>query len=140
MCADCAVSMTAGDLIRAALNGGESQLGLAKRLAGTSSDADQEVRRWRYIVMRASKGGEPQDSNIPRIAEVLQGSDPVDLRKARTARADRLAALEDAVSAVLEGQQEALKGQDKLVRLFAELQEMLDARLPASTRKRRRAQ
>lgn len=46
-------------------------LGLAKRIAGNSSDKDSEVRRWRYVVLRADRGGEPSESNIPQIEKTF---------------------------------------------------------------------
>src|SRR4051812_17965450 len=42
----------------------------------------------------------------------------------------RLSALEDAVAAILEGQQEGLKGQDRILKMCGELRGMFDARLP----------
>jgi hypothetical protein len=64
--------MTAGDLIRRELENGASELGLAKRLAGTSDDGDAEVKRWRYIVRRAGSGSEPQATNVAQIARVFK--------------------------------------------------------------------
>ena len=63
-------AVTAGELIRRELAGGASQLAIAKRLAGSDDDADSDVRRWRFVVMRAARGGEPAAENRPRIAEV----------------------------------------------------------------------
>lgn len=127
--------VTAGDLIRAALDGGESQLGLAKRLADRTNDADPEVKRWRYVVMRASRGGEPQDSNIARIGKVLGGGTDA-LKRERGARVDRLAVVEAAVSAILDGQKEGLKGQDEIRGQLEEIRRILDERLPAGRARR----
>lgn len=63
--------MTAGELLRAELAQGASQLGLAKRLAGSQNDADAEVKRWRYVVQRAARGSEPQGDNVKRIEETF---------------------------------------------------------------------
>lgn len=129
--------MTAGDLIRAELDSGESQLGLAKRLAGTTSDADPEVRRWRYVVMRAAKGAEPQEGNLPRIAEIL-GGNTGDLRRGRVERKDHLAILEAGVAEMLKGQKEALAGQLEIRELLSDLREMLDGLQSAPRAARRR--
>jgi hypothetical protein len=64
--------MTAGDLIRRELENGATELGLAKRLAGTTDDSSAEVKRWRYVVRRAGRGSEPQEANITRVATVFK--------------------------------------------------------------------
>lgn len=96
--------MTAGELLRRELEKGSSQLALAKRLAGTDDDQDSDVKRWRYVVMRAARGAEPQEDKWPRIAETLGVK-----KLERPKRAGRLS-LEDRLellSAQLRANQEA---------------------------------
>lgn len=77
--------VTAGDLIRSELAAGNSQLGLARRLAGTGDAA--EVTRWRYVVQRAAKGSEPHPANVARIEEVFgqETERPLVIRRGRLA-------------------------------------------------------
>lgn len=123
--------MTAGDLLRAELEKGASELGLAKRMVGSDKDADPEVQRWRFIIRRAAEGSEPNAKNARRISEVLDQKVETPRRRVRP----------EGVEAVLvslrEGQTEALEGQDELRVLLVEIREMLDARLPAQRVRRR---
>jgi hypothetical protein len=64
--------VTAGDLIRRALSEGSTELGLAKRIAGSDDDKNADVQRWRFVVHRAAEGAEPNDLNAKRIAEVFE--------------------------------------------------------------------
>ena len=124
--------MTAGDLLRAELDKGATELGLAKRLAGSDKDADPEVQRWRFIVRRAAEGSEPNAKNARRISEVLDR----DVEKPQ-GRQVRLGGLEAVVASLREGQIEASEDRDELRELLFEIREMLDARLPAQKARRR---
>ena len=110
--------VTAGDLIRRELSSGASELGLAKRLAGSKKDSDPEVRRWRYVVRRARKGSEPDDGNVTRIVELLADHDETIERRARGQhQLDRLEAL-----AV-----EVRRLEDSHVQIHEKLDQLLDA-------------
>ena len=88
--------MTAGDLIRQALADGETKLGLAKKIAGCNDDRDREVRRWRDVIVRVARGGEPQEPQAARIAEFF-GVSEIERRRQGAAQ-DRLLSLEEAVA------------------------------------------
>jgi chemotaxis regulatin CheY-phosphate phosphatase CheZ len=122
--------VTAGDLIRQALADGSSELGLAKRLAGSTSDADDEVKRWRYVVRRARAGAEPQEENVRRIAAVFS-VDPAQLeRPARPLRRkleDRLRALQAEVDGLTLAQREAQRAHDLLLERVEDLERRIVA-------------
>lgn len=126
--------VTAGDLIRRELEAGSSELGLAKRLAGSAKDDEPEVKRWRYVVRRAGKGSEPDNGNITRIVELL--ADPgetIERRGRGQHHLDRLEALAEAVDEIQANQHKALLEQE---RMLGELREIRAALETARTGRR----
>ena len=113
--------MTAGDALRRELEAGSSVLGLAKRLAGSDSDSDPEVKRWRYVVMRAARGGEPAAANVDQIARTLG----VEAEPRRRVRPEEVAA--DRYARILENQKEALLMQEEMRDELREIRRALES-------------
>lgn len=63
-------AVSAGEVLRTALAGGEGKRTLARRLAGEGADL-AEIERWRAVVVRADRGGEPNELQAKRVAEVF---------------------------------------------------------------------
>lgn len=86
--------LTAGELIRNALAGGATELGLAKRLAGTNSHG---VQKWRFVVRRARQGAEPTGENAKHVAELfgvtIEQPQRQEVRKDLAARLEQVEAL-----------------------------------------------
>lgn len=122
---------TAGDILREALAQGEGKRTIARRLAGQAADA-QTIERWRAVVVRAERGGEPNEAQAEAISDTFE----VPVR--RPSQEDRpsglhhrLEAIERLLAALHEGQTDALNTQEAMKGDLAWLRETLDARLPA---------
>lgn len=63
----CVNVATAGELLRRELAAGASELGLAKKIAGSDDGAHPDVQSLRFVVRRASAGSEPNTENAKRI-------------------------------------------------------------------------
>ena len=114
-------AVTAGELIRRELADGVSQFAIAKKLAASNDENDANVKRWRFVVMRAARGAEPAPENRPRIAEVYG----VPLTKLERPKkpglgspsdlADRLEEHEAKIAGVLETQRNGLRTQNEIL-------------------------
>lgn len=123
---------TAGDILRNALAQGEGKRTIARRLAGQAADA-QTIERWRAVVVRAERGGEPNEAQAETISDTFEV-----LVRRPPRRPDRpsglhhrLEAIERLLVALHEGQTDALNTQEAMKGELAWLRETLDARLPA---------
>jgi len=85
---------TAGDVLRDALADGQGKSTIARRLAGKGA-GPAELERWRAVVVRADRGGEPREEIASHIGEVfgVAVSQPTHYQE----RTNRLGALEEAI-------------------------------------------
>lgn len=91
---------TAGELIRKALMDGDGKRTLARRLAAPDQSLTA-VERWRAVVVRAERGGEPGPELAAHVGEVFGVEVRVPDRSAATAtRRDQLRRLEEVEDAL----------------------------------------
>lgn len=93
-------SPTAGDLIRQALMDGDGKRTLARKLAGPEGGL-VEIERWRAVIVRAERGGEPNETQATRISESFGVAVRPPERTAKgAAAAERLRRLEEVEEAL----------------------------------------
>lgn len=95
-------AMTAGELLRRALDEGEAVRSIARRLAGERASL-ADIERWRAVVVRAERGSEPREEQAERVGEVFGVAVTQPERPPRITRAElvgRLERVEDALNAL----------------------------------------
>lgn len=92
------VAATAGRVLRDALGEGQPKRTIARMLAGPEADL-AEIERWRAVVVRAERGGEPNEEQAARVGEAF-GVEVVLPNRSTTTRRDQLRRLEEVEDAL----------------------------------------